>query len=136
MKKRKVIFRIREELNETLKQIQFIPEAKGYVNDITYNSINGDCICLTENVAQTAIDRTKTMIKNYGQNIFILENLNETQNSTLNIDDVSKRYFIIRRYHSGTSADKTDIIGLTTDEKYAKSRQSVFCDYEEVKMIQ
>jgi hypothetical protein len=29
--KRKVIFRIREELSEDLKQIQFIPEAKGYL---------------------------------------------------------------------------------------------------------
>jgi hypothetical protein len=50
--------------------------------------------------------------------------------------DVSKRYFVIRRYNSGTSGDSTDIIGLTTDEEYAKSRQSVFCGYEEVKMIQ
>lgn len=31
--KRKVIFRIREELNEELKQIQFIPEAKGYIDN-------------------------------------------------------------------------------------------------------
>lgn len=29
--KRKVIFRIREEFNEDLKRIQFIPEAKGYM---------------------------------------------------------------------------------------------------------
>jgi len=47
----------------------------------------------------------------------------------------NKRYFIIRRYNSGTTADKTDIIGLTTDEEYAKSVRSVFCNYEEVKMI-
>jgi hypothetical protein len=60
---------------------------------------------------------------------------NETQNPKLGICDVSKRYFIIRRYNCGTSADTTDIIGLTTDEEYAKSRQSVFCGYEEVKMI-
>jgi hypothetical protein len=46
-----------------------------------------------------------------------------------------ERYFIIRRYNCGTCADKTDIIGLTTDEEYAKSQQSTFCDYEEVKMI-
>lgn len=48
---------------------------------------------------------------------------------------ISKRYFIIRKYNSGTSADKTDILELTTDEKYAKSRQSVFCGYEEVKVV-
>jgi hypothetical protein len=54
----------------------------------------------------------------------------------LRISDVSKRYFVIRRYNCGTSADKTDILGLTTDEEYAKSIQSVFCGYEEVKMIQ
>ena len=46
-----------------------------------------------------------------------------------------KRYFVIRRYNSGTCSDTTDILGLTTDEKYAKSRESVFCGYEEVKMI-
>lgn len=50
------------------------------------------------------------------------------------------RYFVIRRYNSGTislvTGEKdTDIIGLTTDEEYAKSRRSVFCDYEEVKMF-
>jgi hypothetical protein len=59
----------------------------------------------------------------------------ENTDKKLIISDVSKRYFIIRRYNCGTSADTTDIIGLTTDEEYAKSRQSVFCDYEEVKMI-
>ena len=45
------------------------------------------------------------------------------------------KYFIIRRYNSGTYADTTDIIGLTTDEEFAKSVQSVFCGYEEVKLI-
>jgi hypothetical protein len=59
----------------------------------------------------------------------------ETQQEQLDIPVVSKRYFVIRRYNCGTSADTTDIIGLTTDEEYAKSRQNVFCDYEEVKMI-
>jgi len=65
-----------------------------------------------------------------------VENFNETQNPKLGISVVSKRYFVIRKYNCGTSADKTDILGLTTDEEYAKSRQSVFCGYEEVKMIQ
>jgi len=51
-----------------------------------------------------------------------------------------KRYFILRKYHCGTYNSitgeiDTDIIGLTTDEEYAKSRVSVFCNYEEVKMI-
>lgn len=60
--------------------------------------------------------------------------LNNTDKKLI-ISDVSKRYFIIRRYNCGTSADTTDIIGLTTNEEYAKRQQSVFCDYEEVKMI-
>lgn len=45
------------------------------------------------------------------------------------------KYFIIRRYNSGTCSDKTDILGLTTDEEYAKSQESVFCGYEEVKLL-
>ena len=63
------------------------------------------------------------------------ENKLEAQSEQLDIPVVSKRYFIIRRYNCGTSADTTDILGLTTDEKYAKSRKSIFCGYEEVKMI-
>lgn len=59
----------------------------------------------------------------------------ENIDKKLIISDVSKRYFIIRRYNCGTSDDTTDILGLTTDEEYDKSRQSVFCDYKEVKMI-
>jgi len=56
------------------------------------------------------------------------------------IHDVSKRYFLIRRYNCGTYNPQTqkmdtDIIGITTDEEYAKSRQSVFCGYEEVWML-
>lgn len=47
----------------------------------------------------------------------------------------NKKYFIIRKVNCFTTADKTDIIGITTDEKYAKNNQSVFCKYEEVKMI-
>jgi len=53
----------------------------------------------------------------------------------INASDVGKRYFLVRKYNSGTTADKTDIIGLTTNEEYAKNRQSVFCGYEEVKLI-
>ncbi len=45
------------------------------------------------------------------------------------------KYFIIKKVNCCTSADKTDIIGITTNEEYAKSKQSVFCDYEEVKML-
>lgn len=45
------------------------------------------------------------------------------------------RYFIIRRVNCGTSEETTDIIGLTTDEEYAKNMQSVFCHYEEVKIV-
>ena len=45
------------------------------------------------------------------------------------------KYYIIRRYNSGTSADTTDIIGLTTNEEYARAMQSVFCGYEEVKLL-
>ena len=45
------------------------------------------------------------------------------------------RYFVIRRYNCGTSDNTTDILGLTTDEEYAKNRQTVFCNYEEVKII-
>lgn len=59
----------------------------------------------------------------------------KSRQEQLDIPVVSKRYFVIRRYNCGTSADTTDILGLTTDEEYAKSRQSVFCGYEEVKLI-
>jgi len=52
-----------------------------------------------------------------------------------NLLPVSERYFIIRKYNCCTTDDKTDIIGLTNDEEYAKSLRSVFCDYEEVKII-
>lgn len=50
-------------------------------------------------------------------------------------NELNKRYFIIRKVNAFTSADTTDLIGLTTDEDYAKSKQSVFCNYEEVKLI-
>jgi hypothetical protein len=59
----------------------------------------------------------------------------EEQQGQSDIPVVSKRYFVIRKCNCGTSEDKTDILGLTTDEEYAKSRQNVFCGYEEVKMI-
>ena len=45
------------------------------------------------------------------------------------------RYYIIRRYNCGTSADTTDILGLTTDKELAKSVQRVFCGYEEVELL-
>ena len=61
----------------------------------------------------------------------------ETTSPNQNPTDI--RYFAIRRYNCGVIDMKgkaeSDIIGITTDEEYAKSRQSVFCDYEEVKMI-
>jgi hypothetical protein len=44
------------------------------------------------------------------------------------------RYFLIRRKNHSIS-DESDIYGLTTDEEYAKSKISVFFDYEEVKML-
>jgi hypothetical protein len=52
-----------------------------------------------------------------------------------------KEYFVIRRYHCGTLDLKTgvmdtDIIGITDDEEYAKSLQSVFCGYEKVKFLE
>lgn len=59
----------------------------------------------------------------------------EIKHKLTNVSVVDKRYFIVRRCNCGTATDKTDIIGLTTDEEYAKSVQSVFCDYEEVKLI-
>lgn len=45
------------------------------------------------------------------------------------------KYYILKRYNRGTTADTTNIIGITTDLDYAKSRQSVFCGYEEVQML-
>jgi len=49
--------------------------------------------------------------------------------------EIPTRYFILRKRNCFTTADKTDILGMTTDENYAKSKQSVFCSYEEVKLI-
>lgn len=57
------------------------------------------------------------------------------QRAVLTNPTISKEYFIIRKYNCCTTADTTDILGLTTDEEYAKSRQSVFCNYEKVKLI-
>ncbi len=44
------------------------------------------------------------------------------------------KYFLIRRFNCG-GGDYSDIYGFTTDENVAKAMQSVFCDYEEVKML-
>jgi hypothetical protein len=46
----------------------------------------------------------------------------------------NKRYFVIRRRNTG-AGQASDIIGITTNEDYAKSRQSVFCSYQEVKIL-
>lgn len=67
--------------------------------------------------------------------LFTKTNVNNNEIQKEQNIPVNNRYFIIRRYNSGTSSNKTDIIGITSDEEYAKSVQSVFCDYEEVKMI-
>lgn len=50
-------------------------------------------------------------------------------------------YFVLRKANCGTyNALKgkmdTDIIGITTDEEYAKSKQSVFCYYEPVILLE
>ena len=53
-------------------------------------------------------------------------------------NDPSPTYFVLRRVNSGTIGDgktHTDIIGVTTDEEYAKSKNSVFCYYEPVILL-
>ena len=52
----------------------------------------------------------------------------------------SPTYFVLRRANSGTFNGETgkfdtDIIGVTTDEEYAKSKNSVFCYYEPVILL-
>ncbi len=64
-----------------------------------------------------------------------LEDLKTQTEKTFQPPSENIRYFIIRRYNCGSSNQTTDIIGLTTNEEYAKSRQSVFCGYEEVKHL-
>lgn len=49
-------------------------------------------------------------------------------------EDTQVRYFLIRRKNHSVSG-ASDIFGMTTDEEYAKRCRSVFCDYEEVKMM-
>jgi len=54
---------------------------------------------------------------------------------------MEKEYFVLRRAHCGTLDLKTgkmdtDIIGITDDEEFAKSQQSVFCYYEKVKFLE
>ena len=49
-------------------------------------------------------------------------------------------YFVLRRANCGTFNMQTgevgtDIIGVTTDEEYAKSKESVFCYYEPVILL-
>jgi len=51
----------------------------------------------------------------------------------------SPTYFVLRRANCGT-IDKdgradSDIIGVTINEEYAKSKQSVFCYYEPVILL-
>ncbi len=48
---------------------------------------------------------------------------------------MAERYFIVKRIHWGCRDDETDIMGLTMDESVAKSYQSVFSTYEEVKIL-
>jgi hypothetical protein len=50
----------------------------------------------------------------------------------------SPTYFVLRKSGCGVSGDgkiHTDIIGVTTDEVYAKSKNSVFCYYEPVILL-
>jgi len=45
-----------------------------------------------------------------------------------------KRFFLIRRVNSYASG-ASDIWGFTDDEEYAKSLETVFCSYEEIKYL-
>ncbi len=52
-------------------------------------------------------------------------------------DSPPPTYFVLRRFHCGSmewtlKTGKSDIIGITTNEDYAKERRSTFCDYEPV----
>lgn len=52
-------------------------------------------------------------------------------------DSPPPTYFVLRKYNCGTLDMKTgkvdsDIIGITTNEDYAKEKRSVFCNYEPV----
>lgn len=52
-------------------------------------------------------------------------------------DSPPPTYFVLRRYNCGamnweTGKMDTDIIGITSNEDYAKERRSVFCNYEPV----
>lgn len=49
--------------------------------------------------------------------------------------DNTVRYFVIRAHGCGTTLSGSDIVGITTDEEKARSMQSVFYSYEEVKFI-
>lgn len=43
-------------------------------------------------------------------------------------------YFVLRRVNCSNGG--TDIIGITDNEEFAKSQQSVFCGYEKVKFLE
>lgn len=50
----------------------------------------------------------------------------------------SPTYFVLRKSGSGVFANgvhQSDIIGVTTNEEYAKSKNSVFCYYEPVILL-
>ena len=54
---------------------------------------------------------------------------------------MEKEYFVLRRANCGTlnletGKMDTDIIGITDDEAFAKTMQSVFCYYEKVKFLE
>ncbi len=49
--------------------------------------------------------------------------------------DLTKRIFVVTKENCYTSGDLHNIIGLTNDEELAKSLQSVFCGYKEIKLI-
>jgi hypothetical protein len=48
-------------------------------------------------------------------------------------DEEEQKYFLLRRVNCSNGG--SDIIGITTDEEYAKSQQSVFCSYEELQIL-
>lgn len=48
---------------------------------------------------------------------------------------MNTKYYLIRRYDGCTTSNTAGVVGITTDLNYAKSLQSVFCGYEEVKKL-
>lgn len=47
----------------------------------------------------------------------------------------NSKLYLLRKVNCGTSADKTDILGVTYDKEHAKSQESVFCKIEKVKFL-